>query len=71
MGKSQFTTLDQIIQAVDNGETVHLYNTNYKVVKFKNGDYYIKCLSNGHLIGLTHTDGLTLNADINEFFSFK
>lgn len=61
--------LTEIIKAIDDGKKVYWNNKAYKVVKDKNNEYLIKCISNGHCIGLTWADGKTLNAKENEFFT--
>ena len=58
--------LDEIKKAVDQGKTVHWSNGNYRVVK-ENDDYVIRA-SNGHIIGLTWSDGKTLNGEEKDFF---
>lgn len=63
MQKVTLTNLEQIKSAVDNGQTVYADSALYTVVKDALGRYLIKC--GPHCIGLTHADGITLNA--NEF----
>lgn len=59
---------DEIRAAVDAGHTVHWSNTGYKVVKDTLGQYLIECQGNGHCIGLTWADGVTLNGDPGAFW---
>lgn len=59
-------TVQEIKQAVDNGKTVQ-YGNGYEVIKFK-GEYFIRCISNGYTIGLTWSDGITLNGKEEDFF---
>ena len=58
--------LNEIKKAVNQGKVVHWSNGNYQVVK-ENDDYVIKA-SNGHIIGLTWSDGKTLNGEEKDFF---
>ncbi len=60
-------TLEKIKQAVDNGKTVLWKDCGYEVIKFKN-DYFIRCRSNAYTIGLTWSDGVTLNGKEEDFF---
>lgn len=61
-------TLEEIKNAVDDGKTVHWSSTLYKVIKDNLNEYLIKCTSNGFCIGLTWTDGKTLNGKEEQFF---
>ena len=45
-------TIQEIKQAVDNGQTVYVGNLAYIVIKSKFGEYLIKCTLNDHCIGL-------------------
>lgn len=58
----------QIIDAVDEGYVVYWKTLNYIVVADDIGQYFIKCQSNGNLIGLTWSDGVTLNGSLEDFF---
>ena len=60
-------TLAEIKAAVDNGQTVYTDSALYTVIKDDKGQYLIKC--GHHYIGLTHADGITLNA--TEFKTIK
>lgn len=60
--------LDQIKQAVDNGETVHWATENYKVIKNKFGEYLIWSQCNDVYWGLTHRDNITVNCNNPEEF---
>lgn len=58
--------LEAIKTAVETGKTV-CYQTNaYKVIKDKFGRWMIEC--GGHRIGLTWTDGKTMNGKPEDFF---
>lgn len=61
-------TLEEIKKAVLEGKTVHWSNTNYVVVKDKLDQWLINCPSNGHCIGLTWSDGKTLNGKEEDFY---
>lgn len=65
-------TLDEIKAAVLAGKRVFWSNLNYEVLRhvFKNGEenWCIVCLGNGHTIGLTWLDGVTLNGKPEDFF---
>ena len=60
--------LSEIKKAVDQGKVVHWSNNLYTVTKDCLGRYNIVCEANGHCIGLTHRDGVTLNGFESEFF---
>lgn len=60
-------TVDEIKKAVDDGLVVHWVNSYYTVIKDKKGQYLVKC-ANGHCIGLTWMDGVSLNGKPEEFF---
>ena len=62
-------TVDEIKHAVDNGVDVYWSNRNYSVVKDTIGQYLIKCFSNDSRIGLTWTDGKTLNGEEKDFYT--
>ncbi len=71
-------TLEEIKQAVLDGKTVHWSNDSYKVLyqpygtinrlKDDPADRWIISCSNGHSIGLTWSDGVTLNGKENDFY---
>ena len=61
--------LQEIKQAIENGETVFCGNIAYTVVKDKLNQYLIKCSINGSCIGLTWKDGVTLNDIEKNFFT--
>jgi hypothetical protein len=63
-------TLADIKDAVRAGSEVRWSNDNYKVVANKRGDdFYIVSQFNGYTIGLTHTDGVTMNGKIEDFYT--
>lgn len=61
-------TLEEIKAAVDAGFTVHWSNPLYKVERWSNGSYEIVCQDNGHAIGLTWLDGVTMNGKPEDFY---
>ena len=61
-------TLDEIKKAVDRDKSVKWANKLYDVIKDSLGRYLIVCNSNQYTIGLTHTDGKTLNGRPSEFY---
>ncbi len=61
-------TLQEIKQAIEGGQSVHWSNTTYTVKKQESGDYLIVS-GTGHAIGLTWTDGVTLNGKEQDFFT--
>ena len=63
-------TLEEIKTAIAEGKKVYWSNIGYEVVKTKD-DYVIKNTSNGHPIGLTWMDGVTLNGKEEDFFINK
>lgn len=56
-------TAQEIRDAVDKGQTVHMGNEAYVVIKDKLGQYFIKCTLNNSLLGLTWADDTTLNGE--------
>lgn len=60
--------LQQIKQAIADGKQVYWSNTSYKVIDGGKAGYLIKC-SNGHSIGLTWADDVTLNGKEQDFFT--
>jgi hypothetical protein len=63
--------LQEIKEAINNGQKVYWANENYEVILGKSGYYLIECVVNGNCIGLTHIDGVTLNGNENEFYTIK
>jgi hypothetical protein len=61
-------TLQEIKAAIEAGKTVHWASEGYVVVKGKHEQWFILFPSNGHCIGLTWQDGITLNGRPDEFF---
>ena len=59
--------LEEIKQAIANGETVCWSNIGYQVVLDSKGNYLIKHHA-GSCIGLTHADKVTLNGKESDFF---
>lgn len=62
-------TIQEIKKAVDQGKTVYWLSGMYEVIKDKNGDYLIKCTSNGSCTGLTNLAGNKLNGLETDFFT--
>lgn len=60
--------LDEIKESVLSGKKVCWGNDMYEVVLDKHGQWLIKCLSNGHCIGLTWEDNVTMNGKESEFY---
>lgn len=60
-------TLQEIKTAVDAGKTVHWASKGYTIIKDKHNQYMIKH-TNGHCIGLTWQDGITMNGNPEQFF---
>ena len=60
-------TLQEIKKAVDQGLTVHWASELFQVINDRTG-YLIQCKSNGHIIGLTWADGITMNGEEHQFF---
>lgn len=56
-----------IRNAVNAGKTVYWKWTRYKVIKDKMGQWFIQDNYNGTCIGLTWTDGITLNGEVEDF----
>jgi hypothetical protein len=57
-------TLKEIKAAVNAGKTVHWANSLYTVTKGKGpakDEWFVVCSHNGHTVGLTWADGVTLN----------
>ena len=60
--------LEEIKASVESGETVHWANDQYRVIKTDNGGWLVMCDINGHCIGLTHVDGVTMNGKEEDFY---
>ena len=61
-------TVDEIKEAVINGDKVYWCNNAYEVIADNLGRFLIKCTINGSLIGLTHSDNVTLNGNEDQFY---
>lgn len=64
-------TLNEIKAAIDNGRDVRWKNDAYHVYRdtfYPSGEYLITFEPNGHTIGLTHRDGVTLNGEPGDFY---
>lgn len=60
-------TLEQIKAAVESGQQVCWKNDCYRIVNDSIGQWLIQC-SNGHCIGLTWRDGITMNGKPEDFY---
>jgi hypothetical protein len=60
--------LEEIKRKVDDGYLVNWFNNQYHVVKDKLGRYLIHCPATNYYVGLTWTDGKTMNGDPEEFY---
>ena len=61
-------TLDEIKGATDQDITICWKSDIYQVVKGACGQYLINCIQNDSAIGLTWSDGVTLNGKESEFY---
>ena len=61
-------TLDEIKEAVQAGKTVHWASDAYEVVCDNIGQWFIHCTLNDSYVGLTHTDGVTMNGREDQFY---
>ena len=61
-------TLQEIKDAVDAGKIVHWMNDGYIAHKGKYGQYLVTFKANDSAIGLTWSDGVTLNGSEDEFY---
>ena len=62
-------TLDQIKQAIDNGNTVYWSTKAYQVIKTDKTGYMVHCTINDSYTGLTWLDGVTMNGKPEQFFT--
>ena len=60
--------LEEIKASVESGQTVHWASQAYRVIKDNVGQWLIQCDINGHCIGLTWRDGVTMNGEEKQFF---
>ena len=60
--------LQEIKDAIAKNETVKWSNSGYEVIKDSLGEYLIKYLPNSDCIGLIHQDGVTMNANPEDFY---
>ena len=61
-------TLHEIKNAISQGKTVRWKNAAYIVTRDNTGRHYIQCEHNRHAIGLTWTDGTTMNGNPKDFY---
>ena len=64
-------TLREIKAAVDKGQPVYWSSLLYQVTKDPKDQYHIICKQNNFAIGLTWTDGTTLNGKESDFFTLN
>jgi len=62
--------LEQIKTALATGQRVYWVHNGYEVIRDSLGHYLIQ-YEDGHCIGLTHRDGVTLNGKEREFFTIE
>ena len=65
-------TLEQIKDSVDRGVKTNWKNYMYEVIKGtgeRSNDYFVRCIDNDSIIGLTHRDGVTMNGDAEDFYN--
>lgn len=67
MRRGVFQTAREIMDAVDRGEPVYWNSLRYPVHKDRLGQYFIG--EGPGMIGLTWTDGVTLNGRLEDFFT--
>ena len=63
--------LQQIKDALKNGDRVYWCNTANEVIQDKTGQYLIVHKWTGYAIGLTWADNVTMNGDESDFFCIK
>lgn len=61
-------TLEEIKHAIAHGQRVFWKHEGYEVKKNSFGEYNIVFLPTGNCIGLTWTDGVTMNGEPEEFY---
>lgn len=61
-------TLQEIKDAVLAGKTVHWKTESYEVTRDKVGQWFIRCLFNDSLTGLTWADGKTMSEKPEDFY---
>ena len=66
--KENDMTLEQIKGAIALGLSVKWSNDGYDVIQDSLGQYLIKYRPNGHCIGLTRSDGITMNGEESQFY---
>jgi len=62
-------TLQEIKHAVNIGKAVYWKQDNYVVKYDQKAGWIIVCTSNGSVIGLTWTDGVTMNGKESDFYT--
>lgn len=68
LNKKVGMNLEEIKAAIVAGKTVRWKNNSYEVRKTVKGEFVIGCTFNNHCIGLTWTDGVTLNGNEKDFY---
>lgn len=64
-------TLQQIKDALKAGKRVHWISEAYQVIDGGKAGLLIECKLNGHCIGLTWADGVTMNGSEKDFFTWQ
>jgi hypothetical protein len=71
MTNQKFNTLDEIKNAVNEGKKVYwssdIYEVKYDEYTEK---YYVICITNDSMHGLTWNDGITLNGKMEDFYYY-
>lgn len=62
-------TLEEIKAAVRAGKAVYWASRGYRVICDSSGQWLIQFIPNGHCIGLTWRDGVTMNGEPDQFFT--
>lgn len=68
---AQPKNVDDIKAAIEMGYRVFVGNKAYEVKKYGKNQWLIACELNGSYIGLTHTDGVTLNCRLTDLIIEK
>lgn len=61
-------TINDVITAVKEGKTVCWSNDSYEVIDGGKAGFLVKCISNGHCVGLMHTDNVTSSYNAEDFY---
>ena len=63
--------LDEIMYTLEINGYVYWHYDNYEVIKDSIGQYLIHSKFNDYYIGLTHSDGKTMNGKEEDFYEVK